>query len=191
MLGSAPCAFVVLCRGAELQIDDEGRIRATVQARVSSVAAPARFVTVEALPETYSGKYMRRLLRLMLAGEPLGDLAALKNKECIEPLLAAVRRSAPAPKPRSLVPAALDAPALAAPPAVPSLAELTATVLAAVHALTGDAEVAAHAPLMEAGLDSLSATHLAAQLKQQLGLELSPTLIFEYGSAGTSRAQLT
>ena len=73
MLGTVPCAFVVLQPGAALMPVDEGRLRALVQAKHSSVAVPARFVTVEALPETHSGKYMRRLLRAMLSGAPLGD----------------------------------------------------------------------------------------------------------------------
>ena len=43
-LGMAPCAFLVLQPGHELSIADVGRIRAMVQARVSSVAVPKRFV---------------------------------------------------------------------------------------------------------------------------------------------------
>jgi acrylyl-CoA reductase (NADPH) / 3-hydroxypropionyl-CoA dehydratase / 3-hydroxypropionyl-CoA synthetase len=90
VLGVAPCAFLVLQPGAVLSAADEGRIRSTVQSRVSSVAVPSRFLVVPALPETYSGKYMRRLLHALLAGEPLGDVAALRNPECVSDLRAAV-----------------------------------------------------------------------------------------------------
>ena len=90
VLGTAACAFLVLQPGTALSPIVEGRIRATVQERVSSVAVPARFIVVPELPETYSGKYMRRLLRAILAGEPLGDLGALKNSDCVELIRAAV-----------------------------------------------------------------------------------------------------
>ena len=52
VLGSAPCAFLVLQPGAALSDADEGRIRATVQKRVSSVGVPTLFIVVPALPET-------------------------------------------------------------------------------------------------------------------------------------------
>eukprot|EP00966_Prymnesium_polylepis_P272416 6293736-Prymnesium_polylepis.1 len=68
-------------------------MRTLVEKRLGSVAVPAKFVVAPELPETYSGKYMRRLLRLMLEDTPLGDLGALKNPECVEPLLLAVREA--------------------------------------------------------------------------------------------------
>ena len=39
-------------------------------------------------------------------------------------------------------------------------------------------------PLMDAGLNSLSATQLALQLERQTGVALPPTLIFQYSTAG-------
>ena len=71
MLGTAPCAFLILQPGAHLTALDEGRIRETVKTRVGPVAVPSRFVVVPSLPETYSGKYMRRLLRAMVDNEPV------------------------------------------------------------------------------------------------------------------------
>jgi acetoacetyl-CoA synthetase len=84
-------AFVVLQPGATLRGADEGRMRALVQKRLSSVAVPKKFIVAEVLPETYSGKFMRRILQKMLEGDPVGDLGACKNPECVEPLLCAVR----------------------------------------------------------------------------------------------------
>ena len=43
-------------------------------------------------------------------------------------------------------------------------------------------QVAPNTPLMDAGLNSLTAVQLALQLEQQTGVALSPTLIFDYGS---------
>ena len=78
VLGTTPAAFVVLQPGATLLDHDQGRLRAQVQDRLGSVAVPSKFIVAAALPETYSGKYMRALLKRLLAGEPTGDLGALK-----------------------------------------------------------------------------------------------------------------
>jgi acyl-coenzyme A synthetase/AMP-(fatty) acid ligase len=91
VLGTVPVAFVVLQPGATLRSADEGRMRTLVQKRLSSVAVPKKFIVAEALPETYSGKFMRRILQKMLAGEAVGDLGACKNPDCVEPLHRAVR----------------------------------------------------------------------------------------------------
>jgi hypothetical protein len=91
VLGSVPCAFLVLQpQYTELPAIVEGRLRKTVREQLSGAAVPSRFIVVPALPETYSGKYMRRILRAALAGEPLGDVGTLRNPECLEPLCAAV-----------------------------------------------------------------------------------------------------
>ena len=66
VLGTVPVAFLVLQPGATLSATDEGRLRALVQGKLGSVAVPAKFIIAEALPETYSGKFMRRLLQLVL-----------------------------------------------------------------------------------------------------------------------------
>ena len=111
---------------AELTQIDIGRIRSTVSARVGPVAAPSRFIVVPSLPETYSGKYMRRLLA-MVDDEPLGDLGALRNVDCVDPLREAVAKSA-----KPIASAAKAAPvAMPVQPvvAVPSVEELTKTVM--------------------------------------------------------------
>ena len=98
VLGSSPCAFIVPTtihgshEAAALRPEDERRLRASVKQRLGAV--PSRFVVVPALPETYSGKYMRRILRAMVDGESLGDLGALKNPECVEPLRDAIAKGA-------------------------------------------------------------------------------------------------
>ena len=184
VLGTVPCAFLVLRQGATLSAVDEGRIRATAQARLSSMAVPTCFLVVPALPETYSGKYMRRLLRAMIEGEPLGDLGALRNPECVEPLLTATAWSAP----HGTASDSASGPTTSS--YTPTLEQLTAGVLDVVHRLTGKANIAALEPLMDVGLNSLGATHLASQLEQQTGVQLSPTLVFEYSTANAVAAHL-
>lgn len=189
VLGTAPCAFLTLQPGAELSSMDVGSIRATVQKRVSSVAVPARFVVVPALPETHSGKYMRRLLRSIVSGESLGSLGALRNPECVDALLEAVaeRRNEAHNQRTDRQEISL---ALAPGTESMSIEKLTLTVIQAVCDLTGKSDVAASAPLMDVGLDSLAATHLATHLHEQTGIELSPTVVFEYSSADAIAAHL-
>ena len=186
VLGTVPCAFLVLEPGTELSATDEGRIRATVQERVSSVAVPARFVAVPALPETYSGKYMRRLLRSMIAGEPTGDFDALRNPECIQALRAAIVSG----EGLHLIARAANYESPVDSASAPTADELALTVLECVHELTGQSDVSVDAPLMDVGLSSLGATRLAAALGKQLGLQLAPTLVFEYSTARAIAAHL-
>jgi len=42
-----------------------------------------KFVVVSALPQTFSGKFMRRLLQAISVGKPLGDTSTINNPECI------------------------------------------------------------------------------------------------------------
>ena len=100
-LNTAPCAFLILRAGATLQPVDEGKLCSLVQSRLGGHAVPRRYVVCGALPETYSGKYMRRILRAMVDGDPLGDIGALKNPECVEPLCDAIARSGKEPATRA------------------------------------------------------------------------------------------
>jgi len=61
--------------------------------------------------------------------------------------------------------------------------ELLETVLEAVRAHVRDGHVAPGTPLMEAGVNSLSAVQLARQLEQRTGVSLPPTLVFQYSTA--------
>jgi acetyl-CoA synthetase len=77
--GQAMCAFVSLegdVRGSE-RLEQE--IRDAVTDRVGEPASPRRIIWSDELPKTRSGKIMRRLLRDIAAGEPLGDLTTLRD----------------------------------------------------------------------------------------------------------------
>jgi hypothetical protein len=100
--GTAPVAFVVLhaepvsrdglCTApALLDAALERRLRALVLRRLGKTALPAMMIDVPSLPETYSGKYVRRIMQALLAGAPLGDVGSVKNPECLEPLRLRVR----------------------------------------------------------------------------------------------------
>ena len=96
--GTVACAFVV-CRGdAGLSEADENRLCALVHERLGWAAVPSRFVVVDALPRTHSGKYMRSVLRASAiaalesaAPPPSLDLTSLANPECVPALMRALR----------------------------------------------------------------------------------------------------
>jgi acrylyl-CoA reductase (NADPH)/3-hydroxypropionyl-CoA dehydratase/3-hydroxypropionyl-CoA synthetase len=81
--GTVPVAFILVNKGSNLSLEDEKRLINLVREEKGIVAVPAGFITVSQFPETRSGKYMRRLLRDMLEGEPLGDTSALRNPESL------------------------------------------------------------------------------------------------------------
>ena len=120
----------------------------------------------------------RRLLRAMLDRSPLGDLGALRNPECVPHLEAAVDKG------RS------DLTAVAPVGVPPKTAVLLATVLSVVRELTGEA-LEPTTPLMEAGVDSVTATHLSSQLEEATGVALSPTLVFEQPTPRAIAAHVT
>ena len=106
VLGTSPVAFVVPQMGATIGPRETGALRNEVAVRLGSIAVPSSVIVVDGLPETYSGKYMRRVLQqLMLEHEktdaeagimPPGltaQLAACRNPECVPPLRAAIRQS--------------------------------------------------------------------------------------------------
>ena len=77
--GQAICAFVSL-KGTDQGSDLlEQEIRDAVTSRVGEPASPRRIIWADELPKTRSGKIMRRLLRDIAAGEPLGDLTTLRD----------------------------------------------------------------------------------------------------------------
>ena len=78
------------------------------------------------------------------------------------------------------------------PPAPQPAASLEAVQTAVLEAARGilGAEVSPAQPLMEAGLDSLGAVELRNALASKFGLELPPTLIFDYPSVAALAAHL-
>ena len=69
-------------------------------------------------------------------------------------------------------------------------AELLATVLDVVRHITRNGQVTANMPLMDAGLNSMSATQVAAQLEQRTGIPLPPMLIFQFSTANAIASHL-
>ena len=95
--GLTPLAFVQTVGARELTSDDARRLADLVRSEKGAVAVPSDFIAVPELPETRSGKYVRRLLAAMIHGADPGDLSSLRNPEVvseIEPKVAAWREGA-------------------------------------------------------------------------------------------------
>ncbi|MGD0638915.1 MAG: AMP-binding protein, partial [Nitrososphaerales archaeon] len=87
--GEVPIAFVVLKEGFNASEELRGEVRRWVRDGFSPIAEPSRVFFVSKLPKTRSGKIMRRLLRAVAEGKPLGDIATLEDETSVEEARAA------------------------------------------------------------------------------------------------------
>ncbi len=81
--GEVPIAFVVLRQGHEPDENLRKEVRKWVRESFSPIAEPAQVFFVNKLPKTRSGKIMRRLLRAVAEGKPLGDVATLEDETSV------------------------------------------------------------------------------------------------------------
>ena len=88
--GQAICAFVILKEHHEDLPTAEmvGELRAEVARAISPIAKPREIHVVPELPKTRSGKIMRRLLRDVAEGRPLGDTSTLLDPTVFEAIRA-------------------------------------------------------------------------------------------------------
>lgn len=73
--------FVVPKAGSSV---DPGKIVEHVRSTLGPTAVVGKVVVVEKLPKTRSGKVMRRLLRAVASGAPLGDVTTLEDEAAVE-----------------------------------------------------------------------------------------------------------
>jgi acetyl-CoA synthetase len=84
LVGEAIVAFVTV-KGD--QVGDEAmaaELREHVAGMIGKIARPHGIIFTDDLPKTRSGKIMRRLLRDVARGRPLGDVTTLANAEVVE-----------------------------------------------------------------------------------------------------------
>ena len=55
-----------------------------VEAIMAPTARPDKIIFTSELPETRSGKIMRRILKSLVGGEPIGDTTTLMNPESVQ-----------------------------------------------------------------------------------------------------------
>jgi acetyl-CoA synthetase len=87
--GQAIVAFVILKASAQdTGTDMINELRAEVSREISPIARPREIHVVPELPKTRSGKIMRRLLRDVAEGRPLGDTSTLVDPSVFEAIRA-------------------------------------------------------------------------------------------------------
>jgi acetyl-CoA synthetase len=84
LVGEAIVAFVTLKGGYEGDDAVAGELRDHVSKKIGKIARPHGIIFTADLPKTRSGKIMRRLLRDVARGRPLGDVTTLANAEIVE-----------------------------------------------------------------------------------------------------------
>ena len=84
LVGEAIVAFVTLKSGYEGDDAVAAELRNHVAQKIGKIARPHGIIFTADLPKTRSGKIMRRLLRDVASGRPLGDVTTLANAEVVE-----------------------------------------------------------------------------------------------------------
>ena len=86
LTGQTPLCFVVLRAGYEPSDALAAELREWVGAQIGKIARPKAVIFGADLPKTRSGKIMRRLLKDIADGEPLGDTTTLRDPEIVRAL---------------------------------------------------------------------------------------------------------
>jgi acetyl-CoA synthetase len=84
LVGEAIVAFVTLKSGIEGTEAVAKELREHVGNKIGKIARPHGIIFTADLPKTRSGKIMRRLLRDVAQGRPLGDVTTLANSEIVD-----------------------------------------------------------------------------------------------------------
>jgi acetyl-CoA synthetase len=86
--GEVPVAFVVLRSGFTPSEELRAELIKHVRTTIGPIATPDAVVFVNKMPKTRSGKIMRRLLKAVLTGAPLGDTSTIEDEGSIEDIKA-------------------------------------------------------------------------------------------------------
>jgi acetyl-CoA synthetase len=86
--GEVPVAFVTLRSGFTPSEELRAELIKHIRTTIGPIATPDAIVMVNKLPKTRSGKIMRRLLKAVLIGAPLGDMSTLEDEGSIEDIKA-------------------------------------------------------------------------------------------------------
>jgi acetyl-CoA synthetase len=86
--GEVPVAFVVLRSGFTASDELRAELIKQVRTTIGPIATPDAVIIVNKLPKTRSGKIMRRLLKAVLTGAPLGDTSTIEDEGSIEDIKA-------------------------------------------------------------------------------------------------------
>jgi acetyl-CoA synthetase len=84
LVGEAIVAYVTLKSGFDGDEEVAKELREHVASLIGKIARPHGIIFTPDLPKTRSGKIMRRLLRDVARGSPLGDVTTLQNAEILQ-----------------------------------------------------------------------------------------------------------
>jgi acetyl-CoA synthetase len=76
-------AFVTVKSGIEGDENLTAELREHVAGKIGKIARPSTIILTDDLPKTRSGKIMRRLLKDVAEGRPLGDVTTLANEQVV------------------------------------------------------------------------------------------------------------
>jgi len=82
--GEVAAAFVVLKAGYAPNEELKPKLRELVQKSMGKIVVLEEIDFVDMLPKTRSGKIMRRLIRAVITGQPLGDYSTIEDEGSIE-----------------------------------------------------------------------------------------------------------
>jgi acetyl-CoA synthetase len=86
--GEVPVAFVTLRSGFQPSEELRAELVKHIRTTIGPIATPDAVVIVNKLPKTRSGKIMRRILKAVLVGAPIGDVSTLEDDASVEDIKA-------------------------------------------------------------------------------------------------------
>lgn len=82
--GEVPIAYVTVKQGHAPSSELAEELKQWVRDRYGPIAVPSSIFFVTKLPKTRSGKIMRRLVKAVATGNPLGDVTTLEDEAAVE-----------------------------------------------------------------------------------------------------------
>jgi acetyl-CoA synthetase len=82
--GEVAAAFVVLKAGYAANDELRKALRTLVQKSLGKIVVVEDIDFVDMLPKTRSGKIMRRLIKAVITGQPLGDYSTIEDEGSLE-----------------------------------------------------------------------------------------------------------
>lgn len=86
--GEVPVAFVTLRSGFQPSDELRAELIKHIRTTIGPIATPDAIVIVNKLPKTRSGKIMRRILKAVVVGTPIGDVSTLEDDASVEDIKA-------------------------------------------------------------------------------------------------------
>ena len=88
-----PIGLVILKVGNEPSPELAQELRLHVRKVIGPLATPAAIYFVGNMPKTRSGKIMRRVIKAIVEGEPVGDTSTLEDQAAVEEVRRVVEAS--------------------------------------------------------------------------------------------------